>query len=417
MSSAKLLQTMFGRTIFFMSIGSSLARLVVLPVVLCVGCVHRPLPIKATYTLEEVSQYALLAPSVAPKAVDGEFQTSLVTLPGITLPGKKRIADSSSILKCSIKGSVFFFRPDDSPLMDQWLITSPSVQGWEKLGGEIDLPAEWSGFTHDLLLREGLGCFPAGDSLPDITRAIVEKMPIPASEALLFFYSFGGTGFADLVPGMQIKIERTLLESPDKRHVASRYRGSLDAQYKVVPVAGGGVALRLSNSKNRKWEGSPGSDGELIFGLSTRFATKPKLRLFLESVRDDNTQRLPILIGADNSSDIDTVTRQIEAKRAAGCPAGSSAAVECVAFNKENAVSLLSSIWVNGQLLYRPPGTTLGYIVETLLKTDEQARAFETLSLKRPLITGGYAEVTFPKTLANAQQIILLSGDRIAWKR
>jgi hypothetical protein len=78
---------------------------------------------------------------------------------------------------------------------------------------------------------------------------------------------------------------------------------------------------------------------------------------------------------------------------------------------------LLSSIWVNGQLLYRPPGTTLGYIVETLLKTDEQARAFETLSLKRPLITGGYAEVTFPKTLANAQQIILLSGDRIAWKR
>jgi len=54
-----------------------------LPLVLfCAGCVHRPLPIKWNFSLEEVSELPLLVPSIPPKTVDGDFQTSLVTLSG-----------------------------------------------------------------------------------------------------------------------------------------------------------------------------------------------------------------------------------------------------------------------------------------------------------------------------------------------
>ena len=393
-----------------MRMGRFLAGLALPSVALCAGCMHRPLPIKATYTLEDASGYSLLVPSVLPRTADGEFQSSV-----ITLPGKQRSMDSNFIRQCSIKGPVFSFRPDDS-LPGQWLVTSPNVQGWEKPDDEIDLRAEWDRFTHELELREGLNCFPVGDSLSVITRAVVEKIPIPASESLLFFYSLGATGFADLVPGMQIRVERTLLESGGEGHPASRYRGSVDAQYEVVAVAGVGVGLRLSSTTHRRLVKYLDPEGELMFNLSTRFATKPKLRLFLESVRDNNTQRSAVLIGASDSAGLDAVTREIEGNARGGCPRALPATVDCVAFNQETAVSLLASVWVNGRLLYRPPGTTVAYLVEVLKSDREQARALQTLSLRRPLITGGYAEVVFPRTMESAQQVILLSGDRLTWK-
>jgi len=399
------------RSMARMRVRRFLAGLALPSVVLCAGCMHRPLPLKATYTLEDASGYSLLVPSVLPKKVEGEFQSSV-----ITLPGEKRSMDSNFVRRCSIKGPVFSFRPDDS-LLGQWLVTSPSVQGWEKLGGEIDLHAEWDRFTHELEVREGLHCFPAGDSLSVITRAVAEKMPIPANESLLFFYSLGATGFADLVPGMQIRFERTLLESRGQGHTASRYRGSVDAQYEVVAIAGGGVGLRLSSTTHRRLVKSLGPEGQLIFHLSTRFATKPRLRIFLESVGNNNAQRSSVLIGASDSADLDAVTREIEGNARGGCPRAFPATVDCVAFHQETAVSLLASLWLNGRLLYRPPGTTVASLVGLLKSDREQARALQTLSLRRPLITGGYAEVVFPRTMESAQQVILLSGDRLAWKK
>ena len=372
---------------------------------------HRPLSVKATYRLEDASGYSLLVPSVLPRTVDGEFQSTV-----IALPGEKRSVDPNFVRQCSIKGPVFSFRPDDS-VPGQWLVTSPSVQGWEKAGGEIDLRAEWDRFTHELERREGLHCFPAGDGLSVITRAVVEKMPIPANESLFFFYSLGATGFADLVPGMQIRVERTLVESRGEGHAASRYRGSVEAQYEVVAVAGGGVGLRLSRTTHRRLVKSLDPEGKLIFHLSTRFATRPRLRLLLESVGDNHMQRSPVLLGASDSADLDAVTRAIEGDARGGCPRALPATVDCVAFDQGTAVSLLAPIWVNGRLLYRPPGRTVGYLIGLLKSDREQARALQTLLLRRPLITGGYAEVVFPRTMESAQQVILLSGDRLTWKK
>jgi len=381
-------------------------------VLLGTGCMHRPLQIKQNYVLETTSGFSLLVPSVSPKTVDGDFQTSLVKL-----TDEKRSIRSTLPRQCSIKGSTFSFGPDDPTLPNQWLVKSPSVQGWSKHGGEINLGADWSQFTHDLHSLDDLGCFPRGESLAAVTRAIVERMPLPASESLLFFYSFGGGGFANLATGMQVKVERPLFENNGRDKAAGSYRGSLVAQYEVVPTSQTGVALRLSKTENRRSGRKLGAEASAVFGLSARFATRPMLRLFLQSLNDNNSLRSPILIGGSNVADLDTATYQIERNSSGGCPVGLPTAIDCISFGEKTAVSLLASVWINGRLLYRPLGTTVGYMIETLSKSgSEQARALETISVRRPLTTGGYAAVNFPKTLASANQVILLNGDRLSWK-
>jgi hypothetical protein len=376
---------------------------------LCVGCVHRPIQTKATYSLEKTSEYPLLVPSIQPEISNEDFQTVHMALSG---KAGKRVSNSEL---CAIKGSIFSLHPDLASASDQWLITSPSVQGWEKHGGEIDLTTEWDRFTSALLLREKSGCFPPTKNLSSITREIAAKIPLPASGALLFFYSFSGNrSFVDLVPGMQITVEQTLVESKNGEQTIPSNPSSLEAEYEIVPLTATGVTLHLLKTANRRPPKNLIAKESLVFNLSARFATSPLLRLLLETVGGDNKKRSSVLIGASNVSDLDVATRQIEEDSAGECPA-SLTAVNCVSFGKETAVSLLSSLWVNGRRSYRPVGTTLGYMIDILPK-DKKARALATISLKRPLPTGGYAEVTFPKTTEDAQQIILLSGDRLTWR-
>ena len=81
---------------------------------------------------------------------------------------------------------------------------------------------------------------------------------------------------------MQIRIERTLLESVHPKQTVADYHGSVDALYEVVPRSQIGVMLRLSRIENRRSGKALGVEADLIFRLSARFASKPMLRLFLE---------------------------------------------------------------------------------------------------------------------------------------
>ena len=190
---------------------------------LCAGCAHRVPTINETYSLEESSGYFLLVPSIAPQSSNTDFQTSL-----IVLPGDKPIADPNFRQRCSINGPVFSLRPNNADKPNQWIVRSFNVQGWQKRGGDLDIKAEWNRFTRDLLLLERQSCFPRQHSFFAIRRAIAENIPLPASEAPLFFYSFGNTGFVDLAPGMQIKVERPLIQSNSATGLAG-YKGSLVA--------------------------------------------------------------------------------------------------------------------------------------------------------------------------------------------
>ncbi len=252
-------------------------------------------------------------------------------------------------------------------------------------------------------------------------RAIAERIPLPANEAAFFAYSFGGRGFVDLAPGMQIKIERPLIQdaTPTTR---ANYKGSLEADYRVISPSTTGVELLLSHTSNRRAGQSLGADGDLPFELSGRFASRPLLRLFLQSIGDGKAQPTAILLGASSVHDLDETTHRIEENGRTSCPPSSSPTFECISFGTETAVSLLSSVRINGKTELRPFGTTMGYLIDVASSgagrsnTAALTQTLQTASLSRPLAGGGYAEVTFPKTIDSVNQIVLLPGDHLAWK-
>ena len=85
-------------------------------------------------------------------------------------------------------------------------------------------------------------------------------------------------------------------------------------------------------------------------------------------------------------------------------------------FDKDSAVSVLISVWVNGRHLYHPLSTTLGSLLGRLPES-EMNRALATVSVDRPLVGGAYARVTFPHDRDGAGKVILLNGDRLTWQR
>jgi hypothetical protein len=371
---------------------------------ICAGCLHHSIQTTSKYSLEKTSEYAVLVPSISPIKREGDFQTVQIVLSG------KMESQTSILNQCPILNPVFSFSPDAPSTSVRWLFTSPSVQGWEKHGSEIDITAEWNNFTSSLRLRKELGCFPRETSLSLITKAIIEQIPLPANESLLFFYSFNGSsGFADLSPGMQLRIEQVSAGSGNNKNTGGKPT-SVEVQYEVIPSAAPGVALQFSKPYQHP-NNSP-EPSESFSNLPSRFQTTQFLRLFLERLKDGNTKR-PTLIGASNMSDIEEATRHIEESSIGECPA-SPEKIVCVPFAKDTGVSLLFPIWLNGKLTYRPIGTTLGYMID-ILPTKEKTRALETIELKRPLASGGYAGVVFQRTLEDAQQIFLLNGDRLTW--
>jgi hypothetical protein len=373
---------------------------------LCVGCLHHSIQTTSRYSLEKTSEYALLVPSISPLKTDEDFQTIRIVL------SSKNESQASIPNQCPILNPIFSLSVDTPSNLNRWLFRSPSVQGWEKHGAEIDVTTEWSNFTSALRLRKDLGCFPKEATLSSITKNIIEQIPLPANESLLFFYSFNGSsGFADLSSGMQVKIEQVSIESRNNQNTNGKPT-SIETQYEVVPSATSGVALQLPEPSSRRPNNSS-EPNESFLDLPSRFQTVQLLRLFLERSKDGKTKQ-PALIGANNMSDIETATRQIEESNTGDCPSLPSKIV-CVPFGKDTGVSLLFPIWLNGKLSYRPIGTTLGYMID-ILSAKEKTRALETMELKRPLATGGYADVVFKSNFEDAQQIFLLNGDRLTWK-
>jgi hypothetical protein len=98
------------------------------------------------------------------------------------------------------------------------------------------------------------------------------------------------------------------------------------------------------------------------------------------------------------------------------CPTASSSGLVCVFFDKDSAVSVLISVWVNGRHLYHPLSTSLGSLLGRLPES-EMNRALASVRIDRPLMGGGYARVNFPHDQESASKIILRNGDRLSWQR
>jgi hypothetical protein len=386
---------------------ANLSKAVLCAVLLCCSaCFHHTIVIENGFRLSENSGAPMLVPTSGQTSDDGNFQTSTLVLPGGSASVKHQVSN-----QCTINGEVFSLR--SGPPLDSrhWIVRSPSISGWDTLAGKIDIYSQWKIFTRDLARMNENGCFPAGLTPLEIRAAIAQRIPLPAEEVPSFFYSDQGTGFTDLAPGMEVELQKFL---PAGKSISARSDGPPGmwaANYEVIPRRGGGVRLELTRKVQRGPNSGSGSEEKELLSLSQRFAQTPVLRLFLEGVYGKGQVSNGVLIGASKQSQLDALTDLIHQSDPAKCINFEGAV--CTEFPL-GALSLVSTVWVNGHRTSCLLGTSLANLLRSRSR-PEQTMALESVHVFRRLNFDHYAEIDFPHTDRGADELRLLPGDRIEW--
>lgn len=374
------------------------------------GCMHKVSVDKRAFSLEGPGDFPLMAPSSLPATTGGDFQEYQ-----LELPGREALTSHPSAGDCTIKGTIFSIAPAKSPNSNRWVITSLSVEGWTHRSDTTDVQSEWMRFARQVLALQRSGCFPNDETPQQLLKQISEAIPLPASEELLYSYSFGRAGFVDLVPGMQLVIERAFFETRSAERVPAGPENEFSERLAVVKRHPPGSSLRLLEIKSRGLGKTFDKGSDSPRSAPDRFAASSQLRLMLLTLRNDDTRRFPILLGSTDTLEMWDASDRFVGGTLTACPASSSSGLQCMFFDKDTAVSVLISVWVNGRHSYRPLVTTLGSLIGRLPESEAK-RALETVSIDRPLTGGGYAKVNFPHDMESASKIILLNGDRLTWQ-
>ena len=378
----------------------------------CSGCFHRKITIVNGFHLIENGGAPMLVPTDSQSSDLGNFQTSTFVLWGGSAGAKDQVK-----LQCLINGEVFSLRSASPQDSRYWIVRSPSVSGWNTLASKIDIDSQWKIFTRGLARMNENGCFPSGLTALGIRVAIAQRIPLPADEVPLFFYSDQGINFIDLAPGMEVRLQQFL--SPGKS-VGAGSEGIFPtwapnywtANYEVIPRHGEGVRLKLTQKVRRGPNGGSGSEEKVLFSLSQQFAQTPVLRLFLEGAYGERQVSDGILIGASNETQLDRLTDLIYQSDPAKCI--NYQGTVCTEF-PPGAPSLFYTVWVNGHRTSCLFGTSLAAL-STCQPRPEQMMALESAQLFRRLNLDHYAEIYFPRNKDGAEQLFLLPEDKVEWR-
>jgi hypothetical protein len=354
-------------------------------------------PIRGAYTVKDEAGLPFLIPSLDSTHLQGDKQMLLVR----SKDGpQKKAADGH----CSIDVSLFSLSPSARGL-NQWEYRSPSASGWANETTESDIYESWKTLLQGLASSQGSECFSPDQDLFSIERVLAAATSLPASEIQAFLYSYNKAGYVDLAPGMELLIQA----SPSTTAIHNRSIGK--ARLHIKQRQSGGVSLRGSPDffAERLPEFESGNSGQ----PARRYASQKFLRLFLQSLSDDDSRQNPLLLGASDVQSLDDATRAVQSSSHTSC-ATVQRSVICTVFPNGVSVSLLIPIWINGHRTDYPLGTQLGFILAQLTKSEQEA-AVKSVRVERPLADGGFAQVMFPRTSEGPSQVILLAGDRIRW--
>ncbi len=372
------------------------------------GCLQHSIPIGIGYRINDKSGVPMLVPIAVESFSSERFQTVTVTLPASRSDAKKPVRDD-----CPIRGSIFSLIPGSGSDRRSWVVRSPSISGWDPLGGEMDVYEQWNIFVRELARIHDHGCFPSGVSTQFVRSAIAEKIPLPANEVPIFMFSDHGDRFVNLSPGMEIRIQKVLSTGASVDSRSTEPLRILTVVYDVVSWHGEGIRLKLSRGPDGGQKTSPGTQDRQLLVLDHRFAPTSVLRLWLQGFLKGGSQSDAILIGTSDGAQLDVLTDLIRQGNTLTCI--SRPGVVCIDL-PPGSVSLFSIIWVNGRHTSCPFGTSLASLL-FLLPPPKQARALESVQVIRQLSLGRYAGIQFTRTVEGARQLLLLPGDRIEWNR
>ena len=359
------------------------------------GCLRRPAAVSAgTYHLVNIGSVTILQSPSGGQAQADQW-VSTITLPGP--PGVKSLASGKD---CSIHTKLFAFAPSETP--NRWIVKSPSAENWTVVSTQDELAPEWIQFLADLTKIERLGCFPSKETTYSVQRSIVAAIPIPAEQSLLFFYSLSGSGYVDLQPGLEIRVEW-----PARLESKADSGEDLFSLYKVRPRSQTGVELELYRESKQSAKHSAS-----YADLPQIFASYPLLRLFLQQgATDTSAPREATLLGALTGESLTRASEEVLRNASDPCRTALPT-VGCLSFSR-GGVSVLSAVTINGRKALYGPGTTLGQLLDAL-PDRAKASALATVSVQRPW-NSGYAGLVFQRDIEAASKVILINGDRIRW--
>ncbi len=387
---------------------ANLSKVVLCALLLCCsGCFHHKITIVNGFRLIENGGAPMLVPTDSQSSDPGNFQTSTLDLSGGSAGAKDQVNH-----QCLINGDIFSLRLASSLDSRYWIVRSPSISGWDTLASKIDIGSQWKIFTRGLARMNENGCFPSGLTALEIRVAIVQRIPLPADEVPLFFYSDQGIGFTDLAPGMEVRLHGFL---PTAKSISAQSQAPPRmwvASYEVIPRHGKGVRLKLTRRVQRGPDGDSGPEDKELLSLSQRFAQTPVLRLFLEGVYGTGQVSHGILIGASNQRQLDALTDLIHQSDPAKCM--NYQGTVCTEFPL-GALSLFSTVWVNGRRNSCLFGSSLAALSRCQPR-PEQTMALESAQVFRRVNPDHYAEIDFPRNKDGAAQLLLLPGDRVEWR-
>jgi hypothetical protein len=370
----------------------------------CSACFHHKIAIENGFHLEENGGAPMLVPTDSQSSDPGNFQTTKLVLSGDSAGANDQVNH-----QCMINGEVFSLRSASPPDLRYWIVRSPSISGWNTLAGKIDIDSQWKSFTRGLAGMNENGCFPSGLTALEIRAAIAQRIPLPAEEVPLFFYSDQGIGFTDLAPGMEVRLQRFL---PAAKSISARSQDpprTWVASYEVIPRHGKGVGLKLTRKVQRGPAGDSGSEEKELLSLSQRFAQTLVLRLFLEGVYGTGQVSHGILIGASSQRQLDALTDLIHQSDPAKCL--NYQGTVCTEFPL-GTLSLFSAIWVNGRRTSCLFGSSLADLSRCQPR-PERTMTLESLQVSRHVHSDHYAEIHFPLNKEGAAQLLLLPGDKV----
>jgi hypothetical protein len=385
---------------------ANLSRVLLCALLLCCsGCFHHKIAIVNGFRPIENGGAPMLVPTDSQSSDLGNFETTTLVLSGGS-PGAKHQVNR----QCVINGEVFSLRSASTPDSRYWIVRSPSISGWVTLASKMDVGSQWKVFTRGLALMNKNGCFPSGLTALEIRVAIAQRIPLPADEVPLFFYSDKGIGFTDLAPGMEVRLQRFL---PTAKSISAQGPPRMwVASYEVIPRHGKGVRLKLTRSVQRDPDGDSEPENKELLSLSQRFAQTPVLRLFLEGVYGTGQVSHGILIGASNQRQLDAQTDLIHQSDPAKCM--NYQGTVCTEFPL-GALTLFSTVWVNGRPTSCLFGSSLAAL-STCQPRPEHTSALESAQVFRRVNPDHYAEIDFPRNRDGAEQLLLLPGDRVEWR-
>jgi hypothetical protein len=372
-------------------------KLVLVAVLLttCTGCALRQS--SSTYRLTEInSQYFLLSPDAA--ASQHDHQTL-------------RISRKDENQKdCSVKGPWFSFYPAPGSKL-QWIAETPSAAAWERSAGAIGMMDQWQSFESALYGLQKRQCFASLDEYLSAQQRIAASLSPPAGDTLYYRYAFGPGGYVDLAPGMQLRIERDFFGTR-----STDYQGTTITNYQISGNAESGTSIKFLRVEKRSAGSTTPVPTSTDAGLTARFATAPRLRLFLLNlVVSDNAKSPAILIGASGKEELSGPTQAIESDPTVSCSSLLRWPVTCALFDGSVTVSPMLEVFVNGAPTYFPIGARLWSVLPQITNA-QRATLMRTLRLQRRF-QGRLVDVKFAPNSETLSQLLLFGGDRISWSK